>query len=340
MSWDKSVRTSSASVLSPEFGVHCQPSAPLDRVSEEPGAHRTGWFPNVSTRRGVPRSARCGGLRTDPRTGSTPGGPIVARKHQHLLPDIPVPITRAAALRRLRAFHLAGFTADDLADVTGLSIDELRGVVKEVPRGEKLTNRIIAAIAPLPFHPLLDDRPIVPAVGVVRRLRALVARGIPLSDIAFDMACTVGEVDDLIGWSDPTTVATSPLPRVLWFSAVAVYDGSAMRLTNLRDDVRIAAVDRGWAVPLAWDDQDIDDPHENCRTPADYTIGADTSAVQRRLDGDRTVELSQADKTLLVRMSIERGWSDERLADLLGDSRSTATRRRTRMVHRDRTAAA
>lgn len=73
------------------------------------------------------------------------------------------------------------------------------------------------------------------------------------------------------------------------------------------------ASNRGWPPPLAWDDDQLDDPAATPHTEAAAENEADFAAVARFLDGDRTVTLTHAERVDVARQLTLRGWSNNRI---------------------------
>ena len=105
---------------------------------------------------------------------------------------------------------------------------------------------------PVPARPA-DPATDVPAVGTVRRLRALVALGYSPNALGKKLTMAVGGVREL-----------------LEAGHAAVDVAAARRITALFDELQMQpgpsaaarehATERGWAAPLAWDEHSIDNP--------------------------------------------------------------------------------
>lgn len=101
-----------------------------------------------------------------------------------------------------------------------------------------------------------DDitRAILPSVGTVRRLRALVAIGWTQSEISARMGMYVGNFSRLIlGYRPRVTAATAE-------AAASLFDElwAKPRTGAWADNARKVASARSWVGPLAWDDIDAD----------------------------------------------------------------------------------
>lgn len=169
---------------------------------------------------------------------------------------------RLAALRRhIQALLDAGVPLAGIAWHCGLNRKTIQWVASGraeagVPPGYRLepvhAERILALVA-LPLHGGADNGQPVPAVGTVRRLRALMAAGHPAADLAGHLhvaAQTVTAITD----SNPDTV-----PASLARSAAALFLRLEMTTGGCQESRR-RANRRQWAPPLAWDADQIDTP--------------------------------------------------------------------------------
>lgn len=118
--------------------------------------------------------------------------------------------------------------------------------------------------------------------GARRRLQALAALGWTTVEIGAELGIT-GEAVQFIRDVDSHRMYRATADRI-----AAVYDRLSMRVppkwTRYRTRVQTLALRRGWAPPLAWDDDEIDDPgarpnlasprngweHKPCGTSAAY----------------------------------------------------------------------
>lgn len=125
-------------------------------------------------------------------------------------------------------------------------------------------------------HPLQID-----STGTVRRLRALAAMGWPAHAIGGDMGVTE---DQVVLWRKGRhrKILASSAARV-----IDVYDRLSMT-PGPSSWTRSYARNRGWAPPLAWDDETIDDP-----TIAPHVGGHEdrSSAARRQRRVDEYYEL-------------------------------------------------
>ncbi len=148
---------------------------------------------------------------------------------------------------------------------------------------------------------ILNGRPrAIPALGTLRRLRALVALGHTFTRIAQALEISQQGAHYLTtrerDYVRATTAAKVDALYEAWSMALPPSGTTADRKGATY--ARTVATKRGWLPPLAWDDIDTDP------APADHTRDhdhLDDVAIQRRMDGDRTVRLTKPEATELVR---------------------------------------
>jgi len=140
------------------------------------------------------------------------------------------------------------------------------------------------------------------AIGVRRRLRALVALGWSQSKLATRLGVTLCNLGHLIHGGRGVTIGTQKAVERL-------YDELSMTLppqADWRDKIaasrsRSYAKERGWQPPLALDDDALDDAAGYRRNVEDVAPTLDEQAIFRRMHGDKTVRLSTDEATELVR---------------------------------------
>lgn len=137
------------------------------------------------------------------------------------------------------------------------------------------------------------DHGYLPALGTVRRLRALAAKGHPLYRIAELADISAAQARLLASGQQPRV--TTPVSRAI----ATIYDrlwNVDGRSTRTRNRARAA----GWLPPLAWDDDTIDNPQ------------AEPLPYERRRTRNRGPDLAE-DATELIRQGFTRAQAAERL---------------------------
>lgn len=163
------------------------------------------------------------------------------------------------------------------------------------------------------------------ATGTVRRLQALAAAGVPLPVIAARLGVTNQAVDHARARRNGHLVRVDVAQRVR-----EAYDELWNYPTPSRK-TRTCALRRGWLPPMAWDDGTIDDPDaEPYRERYVHAAerGIDEVAVAEAVAG-RPVRLTPAERAEVVLLLTARGYSAAEIADRLGTTQRTVTRRRS-----------
>jgi transcriptional regulator with XRE-family HTH domain len=155
------------------------------------------------------------------------------------------------------------------------------------------------------------DGALVPAIGAVRRLQALVALGWSQRKLSAELGFT--SQTQLTAWvlgrRNHLTAGT--------FRAVrGLYERLSMQLPpqdTHRDKIaasraRKYAKARGWLPPLAWDDEHLDDPQAKPLT-CSGDAGVDEAAVLRRMNGARSIRLNRQESDEVVRRLLAAGLS-------------------------------
>lgn len=145
----------------------------------------------------------------------------------------------------------AGWLKTQIARAAGLNHHTIIDVLAGQPT---VANRIALAILSIPIgQPPADTRD-TDATGTIRRLRALVALGWPIAQLAprlgmYETACgniARGELRQV---------------RTATAEAVATLYRDLSRTAGPSNRTRILTAKKGWPPPAAWDDDLIDDPN-------------------------------------------------------------------------------
>lgn len=194
------------------------------------------------TRSGYVAGCRCEPCRTANRGYVRHYWRTYVRELEHV-PDVPADRARAHIL----ALREGGMGKRLIAAAAGLSeqnIDRISaGRTKRGIRPE--TERAILAVKHRPF--------VTPSTGSTRRVRALAAMGYTARMIAEHAGISHAQVAAHMVGSNPS-IRTADHDRL-----VAAFDALAMR-PGPSAYARTSARTKGWAPPLAWDDDTIDNP--------------------------------------------------------------------------------
>ena len=225
---------------------------------------------------------------------------------------------------RLAELSAAGVPLRTLARAARLSDTAVRAIL--TGSRQHVQSSSATRIAQLTVTGVYDgqDGGHVPRVGAVRRVQALMALGWRHEDLA---AAGVSGTPGLL--TRPGQLVT--LRR--WRQVHEVYDRLSM-LPGPSPQTRGWALARGYAPPLAWDEDVIDDPAATPRGEARRGPGAevfDEVAVRRTLDGPAAgPPLTGPERAEVVRALTEAGASDARIARRLGATDRTVLRIRHR----------
>jgi hypothetical protein len=223
-------------------------------------------------------------------------------------------VSSGPARRHLLALRVGGMPDDMILELTNLGSADLASL-SSFKRTET-TNGIAKAILAVTFHPS-HGRVMTLGIGPQRRIRALVAMGYSVRALC--------ELTGLTAHKLSTLPSDQLVPTAVWRVINDVYEHLSMT-PGPDEQGRDAAREQGWATPLAWDDDEIDNPRARPHSPRGI-LGVDDAAVYRRLCGDRTPSLTLAEQEVIVGIAVQRRWSGERLGDVLGIEPGSATRK-------------
>ena len=164
------------------------------------------------------------------------------------------------ARQHLRALGEAGIGWRRAADLAGLSHSVVNNLLFGRPnRGPAKRVRAATAekvLAVVAGEEAMADKAVVDVVGARRRLRALVAVGWTQQQLAEQLGMTPGNFWALMHKQPNITVARRRVVETLYDE---LWDAVLPDTVASRGARRYAAA-RGWAPPMAWDDDAIDDP--------------------------------------------------------------------------------
>lgn len=160
----------------------------------------------------------------------------------------------------------------------------------------------------------------LPVTGARRRVQALLALGHDHATIT--AAMPAGRSRDVT-----SNARTRWISRALHDAVVVAYDALSMTPGTNRS-TRGHALALGYAPPLAWDDDTIDDPHARPRVAATRPRDlpdVDEIAVERALAGIPT-PLNRLERERAIPVLAARGWSDAQIAAACGCTDRTVQR--------------
>lgn len=157
---------------------------------------------------------------------------------------------------------------------------------------------------------LYADGAKVPGTGTARRAQALGCLGWSVGQIAAEAGVARQAIDQALHGGTVlarNARAIAGAYERLW-NTPAAQDDHRSRIAASRTRNRAQAL--GWAPPLAWDDDAIDNPHATPLHRLDTDErGIDEAAIERRLMGDR-VKLTRAERWTVIRRLHAQGLND------------------------------
>lgn len=194
-------------------------------------------------------------------------------------------VDTAPALAHIKKLQAAGLGWKRIAHLAGVSNAVVYPILygrpdrnDGAPRTKARVSTIAAILAvPLPDLDQLGSRVPVPAVGTRRRLQALACLGWSMTQIADRAGLTDRQPLDKAMHDDVTGAATARAIRdvydQLWDQPPprATTRGAASAVARVRNHAKR----NGWAPPLAWDDETIDNPDATPYTDDEARGGVD-----------------------------------------------------------------
>lgn len=247
------------------------------------------------------------------------------------------PYVDAGAVRdHIQMLRGTGIGLDRIAQLAGTSVSHIRkladpGTGKRPPvrRVRPDTATRILAVAPVDANRAARSQ--VDATGTRRRLQALIALGWTLPQLAAELGRNTGNLKRSMTGQQVTARTAGQVNRLYQRLWQTVPPKTTPGQRRAADTARAHARARGWPPPLAWDDIDTD-PHpqpDSWPQPAGPD-DVDEIAVERAVAGDgiRLADLTGAEQAEAVRRLTERGKSIRDIAEQLGTTKRTVSRRR------------
>ena len=246
------------------------------------------------------------------------------------------PFVDAAPVRQhIRALRTAGIGVEQIAELAGISTSHVRELAAAGRDGDPRVRRVRPETAHQVLRIRVDQanrapRSHVAATGTRRRLQALMAVGWPHDELAARLGrSSAGLRRSML--NDSITAQTaqdvSALYEQLWnlHPPQSTDDQRAAA-----DAARAFAAERGWLLPLAWDDIDTDPDPRHHTEDAGTDDDLDEIAIERALAGDgvRLQHLTPAEQDEVIRRLTERGKSIRDIAHQLATTKRTISRRR------------
>lgn len=229
----------------------------------------------------------------------------------------------------LQELQAIGLGRRRISELTGLDPSTIRRIQHGRAQVRHATAESILAVSAA--LEVLAGTARVDATGSHRRLQALVAVGWSQRRLAERLGISPANFGTMM--RRPRVLASKArsirdLYEELW-DTVPECQSTQERLAVVR--ARAFAVARGWAPPMAWNEEDIDNPDAAPAT-GESTYGIDDVAIERALAGDKTVSLTPEERAEAVRIGTAEHLSAKALAKLLGASSRTIVRNRKKVA--------
>ncbi len=234
----------------------------------------------------------------------------------------------AAPVRaHLQALQDAGVSLRRLRALSGVSDTAMRAILAGPHRlgppwapqvSQILAEKLLSVPVPTRAWDGLADTQMVCAVGTRRRLQALVAIGWPIPLLSQQLG--ISDQEDAAMWGDDyvrtTVLAARTVDRL--YRQLEMQPGPS---TSARSE----ACQRGWAPPLAWDEDAIDDPAAAAASGAPDRLG-----FAQRYREYQDLGVPEDDIARRMGISIKSLKRQRARAGMLVDSASTAAPRAKR----------
>jgi hypothetical protein len=216
------------------------------------------------------------------------------------------PDQRLRAIARLRVWLRAGYSVGAVASMTGLSAKGVAPLMRAL-RGDqhmpRMTHRTVDAI-------LSAREPrsgFVPSVGAMRRMQALACLGWGVGSLSAHSGVSAATLEDVRKGNAPRARAATVAIIAQMYEELSMTPGPSERAAR-------EARAKGWAPPLLWDDEWLDDPNGR---PEDNT------PAPGRVDLPRLLE------------AIAKGTTDVAMAEEFGVATDAVYRNLSRHGHWD-----
>ncbi|MBY8861121.1 hypothetical protein K7711_31915 [Nocardia sp. CA2R105] len=213
-----------------------------------------------------------------------------------------------SAREHLDRLQAAGVPANQIAKLAGIN----HSVLSRLPNAVHITRRTEAAIlavdVPEDATAVVQDTALVPSVGAVRRIQALVASGYTQTELARELGIDPANMRPLTGrpagdgrhLGEEVTAGRHRQIAEL-FDRLQMTPGASERSRELGKKL-------GWALPFEWDEDQIDDPAAQPTrsrwTPTSGRIERRSSRIERREQVAHLTELGMSAGQIAVQLGV------------------------------------
>lgn len=171
-------------------------------------------------------------------------------------------------------------------------------------RVTRATEAALLAVSPVAIAG--EAHCLVNATGTRRRLQALAALGWPVQTLNLRLGCSSRTTFLIMRRSRKARMVTASTRDAVaaLYAKLSVAPPPPSRQTSR---VRRHAFERGWAPPVAWDEEQIDDPRAYPHGHLARAKRLDAVAISAAVDGEIGVLLSAVEKAEVIRRCLARG---------------------------------
>lgn len=224
-----------------------------------------------------------------------------------------VPAERAA--QHVAELRAAGMGKREIARAAGVRFETVRAIATRRLGVRPETERKLLAVQLNTY--------LRPATGPQRRVRALARIGWTRAAIAVAAGLTEHTVGDVAAGAVLSVTRQTETAVRRAYDALSMTPGPSVHN-------RSRAASKGWAPPLAWDDDTIDDPEAMPDFGGRDQMVVDDAVIERVLAGE-SLPTNAAEREVLVPRLAARGLNDHDIAALCGVWAETVLRTRRRL---------
>lgn len=223
---------------------------------------------------------------------------------------------RAAA--HIQRFRAAGLQDKEINARLGLARNTFYRIMRGLPLTRAVEQRILSVPVPSPTGQV-SSMTTVPAAGTHRRLQALLWQGWPMGELEQRLGVHAGWITRTFREGKAVRMAVESRVKRLYdglWNVRPEQDGVDPGLVVVTQDLAFRA---GFAGPLAWDDDTIDDPRALPQTDAAEPVATEGGNVAARwLMGESVILTDEARKEVLAHLYEWTNQTAAEIADRLG----------------------
>jgi lambda repressor-like predicted transcriptional regulator len=158
------------------------------------------------------------------------------------------------ARQHIQALKQAGISYNEQSKLSGLTVDTIKRIARNQPR--TITHTTEARILQIQPDQANPDTTYINPTGTARRIQALTTQGWDQHTLARELGIPHPQLTHIIHYNRRVTQTLANQARTLYNQ---LWNQTPPQ-TPVAKMARTAARKNGWLPPLAWDDEQIDDP--------------------------------------------------------------------------------